>query len=335
MPRGRPKKIRDEEGEAKSETDFIVEKICDKRYVKGKTQYLIKWKGYASSENTWEPEDNLDCIDLVAEFEEDRKKMKEDSGVAEKRTPRRAATRGIRYGDEDEDITSRSGSTSKTAKGGFEKGLRPERIMGATDVSGELMFLMKWVDSDDADLVSAKICNVRCPQLIDGNVGSSMTGNFGRHIGAQGWTHGAGRHGLTHGIGAGMHSGGGGGAAHGTGGHDGAQDAFVGVSDDAILGVSLTPLGFLTTLDGLPVFNLLLTFKNCLALVGGLDGAVLRVLLARDVLVFVTVFEAAKLLEAATLDAAAVVVEVGAFAAVILDVAVVTELTFGLTSVLS
>jgi len=167
MPRGRPKKIREDTDEAnKPDTDFIVEKICDKRYVKGKTQYMIKWKGYPPSENTWEPEDNLDCLDLVAEFEEDRKKMKEDSGVAEKRTPRRAATRGIRYGDEDEEMTSRSGSTSKTTKGGFEKGLRPERIMGATDVSGELMFLMKWVDSDDADLVSAKICNVRCPQVV-------------------------------------------------------------------------------------------------------------------------------------------------------------------------
>ena len=50
------------------EEEFEVEEILDKRKHYGKIQYLIKWKGYPLSEESWEPENNLNCPDLLEEF---------------------------------------------------------------------------------------------------------------------------------------------------------------------------------------------------------------------------------------------------------------------------
>lgn len=42
----------------------------------------------------------------------------------------------------------------------------PEKIIGATDAKGELMFLMQWKNINEAEFILAKEANILCPQIV-------------------------------------------------------------------------------------------------------------------------------------------------------------------------
>ncbi|KAH1001342.1 chromobox protein homolog 3-like [Dendroctonus ponderosae] len=254
-------KLKKSDSSSESEEEYSVEKIIDRRVVKGKVEYFLKWKGYSETDNTWEPEENLDCPDLIQEFErnrrakgaKDKKKIKDsedsDSNVDDKkkkkaRSPspeseaepkvkrprkdvsdkedsdaegkakqkkrksdskpqskkddekakKKVASKKLESDsdeekskkeskdnevekDSDEENVSVKGKARKRSdvkdkgkplsrKSGFERGLDAEKIIGASDSTGDLMFLMKWKGTDETDLVAAKEANVKCPQVV-------------------------------------------------------------------------------------------------------------------------------------------------------------------------
>ena len=133
------------------EEEYVVEKVLDRRVVKGKVEYLLKWKGFSDEDNTWEPEENLDCPDLIAEFLQSQKTAHEtDKSEGGKR---KADSDSEDKGEESKPKKKKEESEKPR---GFARGLEPKRIIGAMDSSGELMFLMKRKNSDEADLVPVK-----------------------------------------------------------------------------------------------------------------------------------------------------------------------------------
>lgn len=54
-------------------SEYEVEKVVDSRLnKKGKMEYFIKWVGYDSSQNTWEPEKNLaSCRDMIEKYNQE------------------------------------------------------------------------------------------------------------------------------------------------------------------------------------------------------------------------------------------------------------------------
>jgi len=137
------------------EEEYEVESIVEKRMKKGKTEYLVKWKNWDHSDNTWEPVDNLDCDDIIKQFEKDNTEK-------EKKSSKRKVEADAGKSDKKDKAAKKTDAKPK----GFARGLTAEKIIGATNDPGELFFLIKWKDSDEADLVPAKEANVKIPQVV-------------------------------------------------------------------------------------------------------------------------------------------------------------------------
>jgi hypothetical protein len=49
--------------------EYKIEAILKKRQFRGKTKYLVRWKGYGPESDTWEPEENFgNAQEILADF---------------------------------------------------------------------------------------------------------------------------------------------------------------------------------------------------------------------------------------------------------------------------
>jgi len=157
--------------------EYVVERIVSHRFRNGRKEYLLAWKGYPEGENTWEPQQNLDCPDLIEEYENrvmQKSRYMQEPSTSLKRKPSldQAPVQNKRGRPPNDSFAPRnypkqqmtSIRTEETSA--FDRGLEAEKILGATDATGELMLLVQWKGTGEADLVPARICNIKCPQVV-------------------------------------------------------------------------------------------------------------------------------------------------------------------------
>ncbi|XP_076004701.1 chromobox protein homolog 3b isoform X2 [Genypterus blacodes] len=152
--------------------EFVVEKIISQRISNGRVEYYLKWKGFTDAENTWEPEDNLDCPELIEEFlknlqlsDENEEEFipKEEMTEQETEISCMQQSRTLRG---DGDTLEPDDEWQLESPANLDAYPEPECIIGSTDRQGELMFLVKWKNSDDVALLSAYEASARCPQVV-------------------------------------------------------------------------------------------------------------------------------------------------------------------------
>ncbi|KAK5612765.1 hypothetical protein CRENBAI_007472 [Crenichthys baileyi] len=154
--------------------EFVVDKIIRRRIFNGRVEYFLKWKGFTDAENTWEPEDNLDCPGLIDEFlrdahlssEAEEEQSEQQFIPKEEMAEQETEISCVRSQQQSNDGVLKPDDEESDAPTDLSNYLEPECIIGSTDKKGELMFLVKWKNSDDVALLSAREASARCPQVV-------------------------------------------------------------------------------------------------------------------------------------------------------------------------
>lgn len=81
-----------------------VEQLINLRTIKGRRQFLVRWKGYRESADTWENEKDLNCPRLIEEFlieekerEKEMKSLKTDKSKKSRSSLKKQTENGTLY----------------------------------------------------------------------------------------------------------------------------------------------------------------------------------------------------------------------------------------------
>lgn len=154
---GQAQKMKQNENDSLStmmDEEYLVESILGKREHNGTKQYLIKWEGYGEVFSTWEDEKNLNCPDVVAEFEEKRMEL---------------AKREKAESEEKNEVEIFQGSDQKNIEVGLEFGDEIEEILNVQVINGQLTYYVLWNGKNTCSYV---------PALIVGKVAREKVAEF-------------------------------------------------------------------------------------------------------------------------------------------------------------
>ncbi|XP_015589194.1 chromatin-associated protein swi6 [Cephus cinctus] len=150
------------------EKEYEVEKIVSYRTIKGRRQFLVRWKGYDEDSDTWEQEKDLNCSDLIEQFLSENE---ENESISEppKRRQKTEKTKA-----------SKSDRKSKNKNGGIDtdksvsdpdknegKEFEVEKIIDVYFKKNKTReFLIRWKGFSSGDDSWEPEENLNCPELI-------------------------------------------------------------------------------------------------------------------------------------------------------------------------
>jgi len=146
----------------------------------------VKWLNYDSDDNSWEPEDNMNCDQMIAEFEnkfvtvtKESAKTPQSNAVKDTNIENNCAEKTVPKNNavDNNPIISPQNNNSivrpqdnnllfRDVNDLVSNSLEAERIIGAVNSPEGILFLVKWRNKERADLVPNNFANVQFPQVV-------------------------------------------------------------------------------------------------------------------------------------------------------------------------
>ncbi|XP_076761181.1 uncharacterized protein LOC143429410 [Xylocopa sonorina] len=166
--------------EGNNEKEYEVEKLVGQRTIKGRRQFLVRWKGYGEDSDTWEQEKDLNCAELIEEYlaentedEEENKIKKSDntpklqkikSPKVEKKS-KRSKTSLKKQTENGKQITAADDDKNEKDN---QKEFEVEKIIEVHFKKNKTReFLIRWKGFTSADDTWEPEENLNCPELIE------------------------------------------------------------------------------------------------------------------------------------------------------------------------
>jgi len=165
-----------------TEDEYLVEKILDKKHEDGIWKYFIKWNGWPSDTNTWEPLAHLKgCEQMLAAFE--KKWALENPELA-------GTIKPDSHNEEKEEENESDYDSDENVGDGLDKtkqymdfdvmeecppNKEPNRVVGVIDLNGTLTYLVEWKkdqenmteeDEPDRSLIRSTVFQLKYPSIV-------------------------------------------------------------------------------------------------------------------------------------------------------------------------
>ncbi|XP_076672288.1 uncharacterized protein LOC143371209 isoform X2 [Andrena cerasifolii] len=152
--------IKDKENNQK---EYEVEKIVGQRTIKGRRQFLVRWKGYDDDSDTWEQEKDLNCAQLIEEFLVEDEENQEEKAKKPENSPRVVKAKSPKIEKKSRKMKS-DGKHDKEDQKEFEV----EKIIEVHFKKNKTReFLIRWKGFTSADDTWEPEENLNCSELIE------------------------------------------------------------------------------------------------------------------------------------------------------------------------
>jgi len=156
------KKAKVDEDDEDDDEEYEVEKIVSVRFTKGgKKEFEVKWKNY--NDTTWEPEENLECADLLMEFAAKVSDLKVKPGSTSSGTKSRSGS-GSSKGPKSK--SPAKSMSDQSEDDGEDEEYEVSKILDVKTKNGKREFHVQWKGYDRGESTWEPEANLECKDLL-------------------------------------------------------------------------------------------------------------------------------------------------------------------------